>query len=66
MLLTIMPMSVFAEGDEGSEPTPEVATPITLIGGESKTIDKAGLFDVTAQFTTAGMVQWAVGRCCSG
>ena len=66
MLLTIMPMSVFAEGDGGSEPTPEVATPITLIGGTETIIEKAGLFDVTAQFTTAGMVQWTIGDVTQG
>ncbi|MFR6292119.1 MAG: SpaA isopeptide-forming pilin-related protein [Peptococcaceae bacterium] len=66
MLLTIMPMSVFAEGDGGSEPTPEVATPITLIGETETIIEKAGLFDVTAQFTTAGMVQWTIGDVTQG
>ncbi len=57
MMLTIMPMTVFAEGEEdGTE-----ATEITLIESDEPTqIAKAGLFNITAQFTTAGSVQWTI------
>ena len=66
MLLTIMPVAAFAvDGEGGGEPATE-ATAITLNGGETTTIEKAGLFNVTAQFTTAGMVQWVVGNADQG
>ena len=57
MMLTIMPMTVFAEGeDDGAD-----ATEITLIESDEPTqIAKAGLFNITAQFTTAGSVQWKI------
>ena len=60
MLLTIMPVAVFAAGEEGGSESTTEATSVTLIGGETTIIDKAGLFNVTAQFTTAGTIQWAI------
>jgi len=54
MALTIMPVTVFAEG--ASENTTEKQTGSITIGST----ETKGLFNVTAQFTTAGNVQWIV------
>ena len=53
MMLTIMPVTVFADG--------EGTTSINIVLTENDSvIEQEGLFCVTAQFTTAGSVQWTV------
>ena len=55
MMLTIMPVTVFADG--------EGTTSINIVLTENdNVIEQEGLFCVTAQFTTVGSVQWTVNR----
>ena len=55
MMLTIMPVTVIADG--------EGTTSINIVLTENdNVIEQEGLFCVTAQFTTVGSVQWTVNR----